>query len=483
MGIEALGKSLLSSAKKKSKKQEKKAKLFTGLMLGVQVGNYVLRNKAKKRAEEFWKSNQGAVASKVSQFDNGVNFWKDDKSMRDTHGTTGVDDWEAAKRAELYKFYKANDLGGAAPKDLQKFKSDVNAKITDEINAYGEKRELYKNFRNIGRTETALTEAKTAYVKPLKDKLEKGAEIINQSSSVGGYLLGNLGLFGRGKANLEEVVIDEQRLMLPVSYNEVQKEKLALELRKNTTFQEKLSNINHSVVYTPLTPDELKAQIDPTSYTSEPDRGHARVFNLAISGAEVDRQQTLLDDVKFSIGGKNRTIYEFFDTLTDDDPSGNRTMLAASQILALSKETKRVYELENVNRMQEDTVRPDDFFVAEGFRTYIAMSFTDNGKPQDPKGGISSYDSNLKVELTFPNGNKSELKLGRYDMEYSKVLRTYSKEEAHAWKENFKTNTPDFEGKDTFLVQLKNKYNLKYKLTPVGRPIGEIPITGRLGKN
>ena len=363
MGIETLGESLLASAKKKSKKQEKKAKVFTGLMLGIQVGNHVLRKRAEKRANEFWSSNQGVIANRTSQFDKGVNFWKDDKSMRDTHGTTGVDDWEAAKRAELYKFYKANDLGGAAPKDLQKFKSD----------AYGEKRELYKNFRNIGRTETALTEAKTAYVKPVKDKLEKGVEIINQSSSVGGYLLGNLGLFGRGKANLEEVVIDEQRLMLPVSYNEVQKEKLALELRKNTTFQEKLSSINHSVVYTPLTPDELKAQIDPTSYTSEPDTGHAQVFNLAISGDEVDRQKTLLDDVKFSIGGKNRTIYEFFDTLTDDDPSGNTTMLAASQILALSKEAKRVYELENVDRPQEDTVRPDDFFVADGFRTYIAM--------------------------------------------------------------------------------------------------------------
>ena len=106
MGIETLGESLLASAKKKSKKQEKKAKVFTGLMLGIQVGNHVLRKRAEKRANEFWSSNQGVIANRTSQFDKGVNFWKDDKSMRDTHGTTGVDDWEAAKRAELYKFIK-----------------------------------------------------------------------------------------------------------------------------------------------------------------------------------------------------------------------------------------------------------------------------------------------------------------------------------------------------------------------------------------
>ena len=53
MAIETLGKSLLQSAKKKSKRQEKKAKIFTGLMLGVQAGNVYLRNKAEKRAKVF----------------------------------------------------------------------------------------------------------------------------------------------------------------------------------------------------------------------------------------------------------------------------------------------------------------------------------------------------------------------------------------------------------------------------------------------
>ena len=60
MAIEQLGESLLAQARSRTKKQEKKAKIFTGLMLGVQVGNAVLRRQAKKRADEFWKSNIGS---------------------------------------------------------------------------------------------------------------------------------------------------------------------------------------------------------------------------------------------------------------------------------------------------------------------------------------------------------------------------------------------------------------------------------------
>ena len=57
MAIEQLGESLLSQARDRNKKSKKKAKLFTGLMLGVQAGNAILRRQAEKRANEFWKSN------------------------------------------------------------------------------------------------------------------------------------------------------------------------------------------------------------------------------------------------------------------------------------------------------------------------------------------------------------------------------------------------------------------------------------------
>ena len=76
MAIETLGKSLLQSAKKKSKRQEKKAKIFTGLMLGVQAGNVYLRNKAEKRAKVFWNNNAGVLANATSRYDKGINFWK-----------------------------------------------------------------------------------------------------------------------------------------------------------------------------------------------------------------------------------------------------------------------------------------------------------------------------------------------------------------------------------------------------------------------
>jgi len=303
MGIEALGESLLASAKKKSKKQERKAKVFTGLMLGIQVGNHVLRKRAENRAKEFWSNNEGIIANRASQFDKGITFWKDDKSMLDKYGLTGVDDWKIAKRNELYDFYKTTDLGGKDPKDLQQFKIDVDKKIEDDLAAYEEKRNLYKNFRDIGKTETDLKTAKTTFLQPLQDKLDKGADIIKGESSVGGYLLANLGL--KGKAKLEPVTIDGQRLMLPFGYDKVKKDALVEEMKKDTIYSEAVSSIDSKVTYTPLTPDELKAQLGPQIYSSEPDGGHARVLRLALSGEKSDRLQTMLSTKTYNYKDKD----------------------------------------------------------------------------------------------------------------------------------------------------------------------------------
>ena len=62
MSIEQLGESLLAQAKSRRKKGEKRAKIFTGLMLGVQGANFLLRRQAKKRLDSFVNSNIGTVS-------------------------------------------------------------------------------------------------------------------------------------------------------------------------------------------------------------------------------------------------------------------------------------------------------------------------------------------------------------------------------------------------------------------------------------
>ena len=106
MSIEQLGESLLSQAKKEEKRR-KKGKIFGAVLLGAQVGNIFLRNKAKKRADEFWKSNIGLIDNKSKQFRAGVNFWTDHSNMMSTYGMgTSDKDWKNAFKQKQYDMYK-----------------------------------------------------------------------------------------------------------------------------------------------------------------------------------------------------------------------------------------------------------------------------------------------------------------------------------------------------------------------------------------
>ena len=142
MAIEQLGESLLSQARDRKKKEKKKAKLFAGVLLGVQAGNIALRKRAERRANEFWKSNQGVLNQRASQFEEGVKFWDGHRSLMKTYGSTGQDDWKTAKKQELYDDYIKRDLGGVQPTtapDLANFKKNVDSKIQDDLLAYEQK--------------------------------------------------------------------------------------------------------------------------------------------------------------------------------------------------------------------------------------------------------------------------------------------------------------------------------------------------------
>lgn len=464
MGIETLGESLLASAKKKSKKQESKAKVFTGLMLGLQVGNHMLRKRAENRAKEFWSSNEGVIANRASQFDKGITFWKDDKSMLDKYGLTGVDDWKIAKRNELYDFYKTTDLGGKDPKDLQQFKIDVDKKIEDDLAAYEEKRNLYKNFRDIGRTETDLKTAKTTFLQPLQDKLDKGADIIKGESSVGGYLLANLGL--KGKAKLEPVTIDGQRLMLPFGYDKVKKQALVDEMEDDTIYSEAVSSIDSKVTYTPLTPDELKAQLGPQIYNSEADAGHASVLRNALSGNEEDRLKTMLSDKTYNYQGKDLTVYQIYNTLLDVNPNGDQGEYMASQILGFAKQAKLDFETsaETNDLPPQDRVKSNDYFVDLGVRRWIAATHTDeNNNPLDPGEDEIKFDLNELVSFTPYEDASYNKPLATYRNDFQTALNNKTQDEAETFILDFRKHTPDFSGKEQFIKTLQDLYNNKYE--------------------
>ena len=464
MGIETLGESLLASAKKKSKKQESKAKVFTGLMLGIQVGNHVLRKRAENRAKEFWSNNEGIIANRASQFDKGITFWKDDKSMLDKYGLTGVDDWKIAKRNELYDFYKTTDLGGKDPKDLQQFKIDVDKKIEDDLAAYVEKRNLYKNFRDIGRTETDLKTAKTTFLQPLQDKLDKGADIIKGESSVGGYLLANLGL--KGKAKLEPVTIDGQRLMLPFGYDKVKKDALVEEMKKDTIYSEAVSSIDSKVTYTPLTPDELKAQLGPQIYSSEPDGGHARVLRLALSGEKSDRLQTMLSTKTYNYKDKDLTVYQIYQALLKSDPEGRQGENMASQILGFAKQAKIEFETSEEIKLlpEQERIKNDDYYLDEGIRRWIAATHTDeDNNPLDPGEDKIKFDLNEIVSFNPTEDASFNKPLATYSNDFQTVLNNKTQENAESFILDFRKYTPDFSGKEQFIRNLQDLYNNKYE--------------------
>lgn len=460
MSIEQLGESLLAQAKTRRKKQEKKAKIFGATLLGIKAGNVLLRNRANKRADEFLKSNIGVLTQRTQQFDKGINFWKEDKAMLKKYGFTEADDWKLAKKQERYDFYKQTDLGGKDPKDIQQFRLDVDSKIEDDILAYGKTRELYKNFKDIGRTEEDFKKAKINFEKPIRNSLNKGVEIIKEQSSVGGLLLGNLGLFGKGKSNLEEVTLEGQTLMLPMSYGKDRKDKLALEIRKNTDFTEALSSINNSVTYEPLTSDELKSQLGVEVFNSDPDSGHAGVLRNALSGEKSDRLKTTFANKKYKIGDKEHTIYNLYINTINKDTTGAAAELMASQILGFAEAAK--IEFENSEEIRKlppaQRVRSDDFYVDLGIKKYIENTYSVNGE----KVKIPDITFNNNEVVTFsPQGTDRTFNkpLGAYINDFRNLE---TKENALRYLTDFKESTDDFTGKEEFITTLQDIYNNKF---------------------
>ena len=456
MAIEQLGESLLAQARSKRKKQEKKAKLFTGLMLGVQGANFLLRRQAKKRADEFWKSNVGLINQKTEQFNSGINFWTDHKNMMKKYGTGAEDvNWENAFRQQQYDLYKKRELDDAKPKDIDAFKNIINSKIEDDLIGYKNKLNLYQNFENIGRTEAELKEAKKYYLKPVQDKLNKAAKLIKNESNVGGYLLNTIGIGDRQKLELEQQDILGTTLLLPKGFDTTELEK---DIEKNNKFLTNLSDINNKVVYQPMTKEERISVLGSQSSSAQAIATHRTSLNRALSSDEAVRAQSVLSEYTFTINKKDNSIRQLYRDIQKDEGQEAATNFVSS-ILTYSRQAQ--LDFEKTNKLGE--VKSAEYFLKQGIDRAISNHFTINGEYSGYKGVTDTYDPNEKFSLQLPGMEEpKEFKLGNIQTNFSNMLNEGNKQKIDMYLNVLKDNKLDII-QPVFFDTLEDLYRRKFK--------------------
>jgi len=315
MAIEQLGESLLASARKKRKKQERRAKIFTGLTLGLQVGNHFLRKKAQKRADEFWTSNQGLIDRRAGQFTKGTEFWDKHNTMINTYGeskdsVTG-ENWVDALKQQKLKQYQADPrysklYNSALAEDQLEFNRSVEKLIQDDIDAYRQKVSGYSDFRTIGKD---TKETRAAYLKPLKDKLQKGVDIINKQDNVGGWLLGGMGL----KSSNDQ--LGDVNVTLPEGYTE--QDKAELKTLVNNTFIN-MNKVNSAYgIKEPIPDVQLESMIKTKVFQPKVDLTEElkQVAESVLTGEGTFKKS----DFKIEIGKKETTVANFLEEFEDDN--------------------------------------------------------------------------------------------------------------------------------------------------------------------
>tara|TARA_R100000951_G_C2639370_1_gene180392 strand:- start:1201 stop:2058 length:858 start_codon:yes stop_codon:yes gene_type:complete len=256
--------------------------------------------------------------------------------------------------------------------------------------------------------------------------------------------------------------------MLPFGYDEVKKQALVDEMEKDTIYSEAVSSINSKVTYTPLTPDELKAQLGPQIYSSEPDKGHARVLRLALSGDKSDRLQTMLSTKTYNYQDKELTVYEIYQALLKSDPEGRQGENMASQILGFAKQAKLEFETSEEIKMlpPQERTKNDDYYLDEGLRRWIAATHTDeDNNPLDPGEDEIKFDLNEIVSFTPFEDTSYNKPLGAYRKDFQTALNTKTQKEVEGILLDYQKSLDDFTGKEQFIRTLQDLYNNKYEPT------------------
>lgn len=370
MAIEQLGESLLAQAKSRRKKEEKRGKLFGAALLGVQVGNMFLRKQAEKRANEFWTSNRGLIDKKTKQFQAGMNFWTDHNAMMKSYGMGATDtDWKNAFKQKQYDIYKQRELGKTKLSELnaeklKEFENMVNPLIEDDIKAYEQKLELFRNFENIKDTE----ENKKLFLAPVTNKFAEAKKIIDKEANVGSYLLNKLGLRETG---LETVTVEGQDVLLPRRMSSEQKQVIVDNIKLNKMFLNNLDDIEKTVKYTPFTDEQISQFVSTSSWKSKPDSDFVAVINKAISEDNTTRLETPLGTFEYDTAiGNKKTIRDIYKHVFQKQQIEGATAFL-DDVYAFSMEARKQYEANPENRGKPKSA---EYFINIGFKEYIKKS-------------------------------------------------------------------------------------------------------------
>jgi len=367
MAIEELGESLLAQAKSRRKKEEKKGKLFGAALLGVQVGNMFLRKQAEKRANEFWTSNRGLIDKKTKQFQAGMNFWTDHNTMMKGYGMGVTDtDWKNAFKQRQYDIYKQRELGKTKLSELnaeklKEFENTVNPLIEDDIKAYEQKLELFRNFENIKDTE----ENKKLFLAPVTNKFAEAKKIIDKEANVGSYLLNKLGLRETG---LETVTVEGQDVLLPRRMSSEQKQVIVDNIKLNNMYLKNIDDIDKTVKYTPFTDEQIAQFVSTSSWKSKIPEDLNSAFNKAIGN---DQSSVFLQQKYFtSLSDRELNISKIYKQIQKDQQAEGADMFK-SDVISFAMEARKQYEANPANRGKPKSA---DYFLNIGMENYINSS-------------------------------------------------------------------------------------------------------------
>ena len=367
MAIEQLGESLLAQARSKRKKEEKKGKIFGAVLLGSQIGNMFLRKQAEKRANEFWTSNRGLIDKKTKQFQAGMNFWTDHNNMMKGYGMGATDiDWKNAFKQKQYDIYKQRELGKTKISELnaeklKEFENTVNPLIEDDVKAYEQKLELFRNFENIKDTE----ENKKLFLAPVTNKFAEAKKIIDKEANVGNYLLNKLGLRETG---LETVTVEGQDVLLPRRMSSEKKQVIVDNIKLNNMYLKNIDDIDKTVKYTPFTDEQIAQFVSTSSWKSKIPEDLNSAFNRAIDN---DQSSVFLQQKYFtSLSDRELNIKKIYEQVEKDQQAEGADMFK-SDVISFAMEARKQYEANPENKGKPKSA---DYFLNIGMENYINSS-------------------------------------------------------------------------------------------------------------
>lgn len=262
MAIEQLGESLLAQARSKRKKQARKAKIFTGLMLGVKVGNEVLRRRADKRWKELNSGYSTLINSETQRLKEGVEFWKQHKDLLDEQNSSHAqwkDAYTARERKKLIDKYKLSSNNNT----IEEINTIVNSQVKDDLEAYQKKLDAYSQFKTYNDTE----KDKARYLAPVAKVMRETKEAIDRNATVGGKIASSLG-FDRYQVDMDKEI---NKVQVAGNIDSDEKQRFVNFLTTSTDNMTKLKEADKNVSYE-LVMDEQQLSRFKTATTFKVDK-------------------------------------------------------------------------------------------------------------------------------------------------------------------------------------------------------------------